>query len=122
MAKSGIYFPYSSIISTRSYLKKNRPAALAFVKAYSDGVKRMASDKPFALSVLRKYMRENDPEILDVTYRYAVDYIVRVPELNREGIAEVIRQSPDPKAKSAMPEDFIDDSVLRELQQRGQYR
>jgi NitT/TauT family transport system substrate-binding protein len=122
MAKSGIYFPYSSIISTRAYLKKSRPAALAFVKAYSDGVKRMIGDKPFAMAVLKKYMRESDPEILEVTYRYAVDYIVRVPELNREGIGEVIRQSPDPKAKTAVADNFIDDSLVRELQQRGQYR
>jgi NitT/TauT family transport system substrate-binding protein len=60
MAKSGIYFPYSSIISTRDYLKKSRPVALSFIKAYSEGVKRMANDKPFSIGVIKKYMREND--------------------------------------------------------------
>jgi NitT/TauT family transport system substrate-binding protein len=122
MAKSGIYFPYSSIISTRGYLKKNRSAALSFIKAYSDGVKRMANDKSFSIGVIKKYMRESDPEILEVIYKYASDYIVRVPELNREGIGEVIRQSTDPRAKSALPDNFIDDGLVRELQQKGLYR
>jgi ABC-type nitrate/sulfonate/bicarbonate transport system substrate-binding protein len=122
MTKSGIYFPYSTIASTRAFLKQNRNAALGFMKAYSDGIKRMAADKPFALAVIKKYMREQDPEILDVTYKYGLDYIARVPEPNKEGIMEVLRQSTDPKAKTALPENFIDDSLVRELTQRGLYR
>lgn len=122
MAKAGIYFPYSSIITTRSYLKKNRPVALAFMKAYSDGLKRMTGDKPFSLAVLKKYMRDDNPEILETTYKYALEYIVRVPYPTKEGIAEVLRQSKDPRAKSAAPENFIDDGLVRELEQKGAYR
>src|ERR1051325_4816714 len=40
MTKSGIYFPYSTIATTRAFLKKSRPLALGFMKAYSDGIKR----------------------------------------------------------------------------------
>lgn len=122
MAKAGIYFPYSSIISTRSYLKNKRPVALAFMKAYSEGVKRMINDKPFSIAVIKKYMREDDAEILETIYKYALDYIVRVPYLNKEGIVEVLRQSTDPKAKSALPDNFIDDGLVRELEQKGLYR
>jgi ABC-type nitrate/sulfonate/bicarbonate transport system substrate-binding protein len=122
MTKSGIYFPYSTIASTRAFLKKSRPVALGFMKAYSEGIKRMVSDKPFAMAVIKKYMREDDPEILEVTYKYALDYIARVPEPNKEGIAEVLRQSSDPKAKTALPENFVDDGLVRELAQKGLYR
>jgi NitT/TauT family transport system substrate-binding protein len=122
MTKSGIYFPYSTIASTRGFLKKSRPVALAFMKAYSDGVQRMNGDKTFSISVIKKYMRETDPEILDMVYKYGVDYIAKVPEPNKEGIVEVLRQSPDPKAKTAQPEAFLDDGLVRELAQKGQYR
>src|SRR5258706_17897 len=122
MTKAGIYFPYSTIASTRSFLKKSRPIALGFMKAYSDGIKRMNSDKPFSISVIKKYMREDDPEILEAIYKYGVDYIAKIPEPNKDGIIEVLRQSSDPKAKSAAPERFMDDSLVRELTQRGQYR
>ncbi|MGH7817175.1 MAG: ABC transporter substrate-binding protein, partial [Candidatus Binatia bacterium] len=122
MSKSGIYFPYSTIASTRTFLKRNRPAALAFMKAYSDGIKRMNNDKAFSTSVIKKYMREDDPEILDTMYKYGVEFIARIPEPNKDGIIEVLRQSTDPKAKSAPPESFIDDSLVRELMQKGMYR
>ena len=122
MTKSGIYFPYSTIASSRSFVKKSRPMALGFMKAYSDGVKRMNSDKTFSIGVIKKYMREDDPEILDTVYKYGVDFITRIPEPNKEGVVEVLRQSPDPKAKSAAPESFMDESLVRELAQKGLYR
>ena len=122
MSKSGIYFPYSTIASSRAFLKNNRPAALGFMKAYSEGVKRMNSDKPYTIGVIRKYMREEDPEILETMYKYGVEFIARVPEPNKEGIIEVLRQSTDPKAKTTPPENFIDDQLVRELVQKGAYR
>jgi NitT/TauT family transport system substrate-binding protein len=122
MTKSGIYFPYSTIASTRSFLKKNRPVALGFVKAYSEGVKRMNNDKAFSIAVIKKYMREDEPEILETIYKYGVDYITRIPEPNREGVVEVLKQSSDPKAKSALAENFMDEGLVRELAQKGLYR
>ena len=122
MTKSGIYFPYSTIISTRSFLEKSRPVALGFMKAYSEGVKRMNNDKAFSIAVIKKYMREDDPEILQTIYKYAADYIVRIPEPNKEGVVEVLKQSSDPKAKGALAENFMDEGLVRELAQKGLYR
>jgi hypothetical protein len=82
----------------------------------------MNSDKAFSIGVIKKYVRETEPEILDTVYKYGVDYIARIPEPNKEGIVEVLRQSPDPKAKTAQPETFLDDGLVRELAQKGQYR
>jgi NitT/TauT family transport system substrate-binding protein len=121
LSKEGIYFPYSSIISTRSYLRKNRVAATAFLRAYGDGVKRIG-DKSFSMTVLKKYMREQDPEILETTYKYAGDFIVKVPYQRKEGIAEILRSSQSSEARSAKPEDFMDESIVRELEQKGMYR
>ena len=122
LSREGVYFPYSSIISTRPYLRKNRAVAVAFLKGYSQGLKRMVNDKPFAISVLKRYMREQDPEILETTYKYAVDFIVKVPYQKKEGIAEILRSSQSPEARSAKPEDFMDESIVRELEQKGIYR
>ena len=122
MAKSGIYFPYSTIASTRAFVKNRRPVAVGFMKAYSEGIKRMNADRPFSIGVIKKYMREEEPEILDTIYKYGVEFITRIPEPNKEGVAEVLRQSSDPKAKTATPESFMDESVVRELLQKGLYR
>lgn len=122
MGKAGIAFPHVSIITTRSYIKRHRPVVSSVLKAYSEGVKRMLDDKPFSLNVLKKYTRSKDPEVLEATYKFALDYIVRIPLPTREGIAEILRDSKSPRAKEARPEDFIDDSLVRELDQGGLYR
>jgi ABC-type nitrate/sulfonate/bicarbonate transport system substrate-binding protein len=122
MGKAGIPFPHVSIITTRSYLKKNRPVVLATLKAYSEGVQRMFTYKAFSLNVLKKYTRSRDPEVLEATYKFALDYTVRIPYPTREGITEILRDSKNPKAKERKPEDFIDDSLVRELDQSGFYR
>ncbi|HWP23026.1 MAG TPA: ABC transporter substrate-binding protein [Candidatus Binatia bacterium] len=122
MGKAGIAFPHVSIISTRAYIKKHRPTVLAVLRAYSEGLKAMVSDKTFSLNVLRKYTRANDPKVLEATYKFALDYIVRVPFPTREGVAEILRESKNPKAKEAKPEQFIDDSLIRELELSGAFR
>lgn len=122
MGKAGISFPHVSVISSRAYIKKNRPLILAMLRAYSEGVKTMVNDKPFSLNVLRKYTRSKDPEVLEATYKFALDYIVRVPYPTRDGIVEILRESKNPKAKDAKPDQFIDDSLIRELEQSGLYR
>ena len=122
MGKAGISFPHVSVITTRAYIKKNRAVVLAMLRAYSEGVKSMVSDKTLSLNVLRKYTRSKDSEVLEATYRFALDYIVRVPYPTRDGIVEILRESKNPKAKDAKPEQFIDDSLIRELEQSGLYR
>ena len=122
MGKAGISFPHVSVITTRAYIRKNRVSVLAMLRAYSEGLKTMISGKTISLNVLRKYTRSNDPEVLEATYKFALDYIVRVPYPTRDGVAEILRESKNPKAKDARPEQFIDDSLIRELEQSGMYR
>lgn len=122
MGKAGISFPHVSVITTRAYIKKNRSVVLSMLRAYSEGVKTMVSDKTRALNVLRKYTRSSDPEALETTYKFALDYIVRIPRPPRDGIVEILKESKNPKAKDVKPEQFIDDTLVRELEQSGLYR
>ena len=45
----------------------------------------MMADKTMAKKVIEKYTRESDPEILESTYRYGVDYIAPIPYPAKEG-------------------------------------
>ena len=69
--------------------------------------------------VIQKYIREKNDEVLETTYQYGLDYIVRLPYPAKEGIAEVLRQSEHPKAKNASPDDFVDLSLTKSLETQG---
>lgn len=122
MAKAGVAFPHTNIASTRSYIRANREIALGFLKGYSEGIQRMIADKPFAKKVIQKYTRDQDEEIIETTYQYALDYIARPPYPTREGIAETLKQSIHPKAKGANPDDFVDMSLVKGLEDSGFFK
>ena len=122
MAKAGVSFPQSAIVTTRSYLQAHADHVVNFLKGYSEGMHRMLADKNTAKKVIAKYSRETDPEILESTYQYGVDYIAPIPYPAREGIAEILRQSNHPKARWASPDDFIDMSLVKRLDDEGFFR
>jgi len=51
---------------------------LNFLRAYAEGMQRMIGDKATAKKVIQKYTRETDPDVVESTYRYGVDYIAPV--------------------------------------------
>lgn len=122
VAKAGVAFPHLSIASTRPYIRANRGIALGFLKGYSEGIQRMITDKPFAKKVIQRYTRDQDDEIIETTYQYGLDYIVRPPYPTREGIVETLKQSIHPKAKGANPDDFVDMSLVKGLEDSGFFK
>jgi NitT/TauT family transport system substrate-binding protein len=122
MAKAGVHFPHTAIFTRRSYLKNNREVVLNFFKGYAEGIQRMINDKALAKKVIRKYTRDDNDEILEATYQYALDYVVRPPYPTRDGIVEVLKQSPNPEAKKASPDSFIDMSIVQALDGQGFFR
>jgi len=122
MATSGVSFPQSAIVTTRSYVQAHQDEVLRFLKGYAEGMRKMAQDKATAKKIIAKYTRETDPEILESTYRYGVDYIAPIPYPAKEGIVEILRQSSHPKAKTANPDDFVDMSLVKKLEDGGFFR
>jgi NitT/TauT family transport system substrate-binding protein len=122
MATTGVSFPQSAIVTTRSYVQAHQDDVLNFLKGYAEGMRKMAQDKTTAKKIIAKYTRETDPEILESTYRYGVDYIAPIPYPAKEGIVEILRQSSHPKAKTANPDDFVDMSLVKKLEDGGFFR
>jgi NitT/TauT family transport system substrate-binding protein len=119
MAKAGVYFPHTAVITRRAYLKTNRDTALNFFRGYAEGLQRFIQDKNIAKKVIQKYTRDTAEDIIEATYQYAVDYVVRPPYPNREGIVETLKLSPNPEAKKANPDQFLDSSIVKTLEDEG---
>jgi NitT/TauT family transport system substrate-binding protein len=122
LAKAGVYFPHTAVITTRAYLKTNREIVASFFKGYSEGMQRFLQDKATAKKVIQQYTRDSADDILEATYQYSVDYVVRPPFANREGIVETLKLSAVPEASKANPDHFIDNSVVKSLEEQGFFR
>ena len=114
----GISFQHTCLATTRKYLDKNRTSTLKVLKAYVAAIDRIKSDKPFAKRVLSKYMQTNDADVLEYSYNAANPIFKTPPYPTLEGIRSTLDflAEKEPKAKQAQVKDFVDLSLLEEIE------
>lgn len=124
MGKAGVYFPHDAFMARRSFINANTDLVRRFLKAYSEAVHRLFTDKELSRRAISRYARATDAKTLDTVYQYALDYVDKIPYNTREGIQEVLNQAAvrNPKAKDAKPEAFYDDRFVKELDSQGFYK
>lgn len=124
LGKIGLDYPTVSIVSTRSYIAKDRDTPKKFLMAYTEGVQKLLGDKKFAIKTLSKYTRTKDPEILETSYAYSKNFIEPIPNLPYKAIETILGElaKKDPKAKGRKPEEFIDASFFKELEKNGFFK
>ena len=113
----------ADLISTRTQLKTFRPRFKNFFMAYSEAISAGRKNKELVLQAFRKYMRINDPRLLEGTYKIQfLDTIPLRPYPNEEAIQiqiEDLASSAAPKLKGAKAAEFMDVSILKELESEG---
>jgi len=118
----GIAYANSPLAATQVMLEKNRGTALRVVRAYCEAIHRVRTDREGTIKVLAKHTRVQDPEILSELYRlYGVKYLEPIPRVKPETLDEVLRSEAkgQPPAK---PADFLDNSLIAELEQHGLFQ
>lgn len=111
----------NGMATTRTYIKSNRDVVKAALKGYIEGIHSIFSNKAAALKVFSKYMRTNDPEVLETSYQAYVSTTPKRPYPTLKGLQFLLdRLAPTmPQAKTAKPEQFVDMSFLQELEKEG---
>jgi NitT/TauT family transport system substrate-binding protein len=105
-------YPAVAIATTRTFIQRQRPVALNFLRAEIEGIHTIRTQKNFAVNVLKKYMRISDPDILEEGYRYGLRFIQPRPFPTVEETRAVLEELKRPDAK---PENFMDLSLMQEL-------
>jgi NitT/TauT family transport system substrate-binding protein len=116
--------PYTlhGIGTRKSYIRTNRDTVIRFMKAYLEGIAIFKKNKDLALNTLKKYARlENVSVMRSIHDEYAQRLIRNVPYPSPEGIQTIIDQlaKTRPQAKTLNPDDFIDPTILREIDASG---
>ena len=122
MADVDVEFANVAVAVSRAYVKSHRDVVLKFLKAYVEGTRRFMTDKEFGIKALRKYTGTQDQEILSKTYDlFASKYIKKNPTLSLKGVETTLAMIADrnPKAKGRRAEEFVDTSLMDELEKTG---
>ncbi|MBI2087404.1 MAG: ABC transporter substrate-binding protein [Deltaproteobacteria bacterium] len=112
-------FGYIGVGVNESWMRQNRDAVRNFFKGYLEGLALCRRDREYATRVIGKFSRIDDREILLESYRTSVPYIPERPYVKKEIIEAALRLSKRENARSADPEKFYDNSVVKEIEASG---
>jgi ABC-type nitrate/sulfonate/bicarbonate transport system substrate-binding protein len=126
-ADMDIYYLQNSVDSTRDFIKRNRDQALRFIKALCEGIAFFRQHKRESMAVLQKKLRiqsaqERDVKYLELSYNLLADkFYNQVPYANPKAIETTLEfiSSEEPKARGADPKQFVDESLVREVEASG---
>jgi NitT/TauT family transport system substrate-binding protein len=124
VAQMGLVFQHTGAATTKRFIREHQDTVRRYVKAHVEAVHRMWTDKEGTVRVLGKYMGSNlDREILEKSWENVMTeaFYPKKQYPNLEGLKTVIDEiaERDPRAKSAKPEQFVDFTFIKELDQSG---
>lgn len=121
LAALDLHYPTSAVGTTKSYLQKNEGLVKEFMLAYIEAIHDFKRNKETALTVLKKYTRNDDREVLDDAYTSSASKYLPLPIPTIEGIRTILAElsSTTPAAKNADPEQFVSYKIAREIEASG---
>jgi NitT/TauT family transport system substrate-binding protein len=122
MGQLNIPFELTALLTRRSYIKAQRETVTDVVTALSEAVHYYKREKEPVLKILSRYLQTNDREALEETYReIALKTMPEKPYPTLPGIQTIIDElaPKNPKAKASRPEDFVDMSFVKKLDDDG---
>ena len=123
MLDLGVEIQGNGFATTRTFIRNQRATVLSALRAYVESIYYISKNKDETKRITAKYMRTNDQDVLDATYDWFVKRVSKRPYPTLKGIQFLLDDlAPKlPQAKNAKPEQFVDLSLLQQLEKEGYF-
>jgi len=115
--------PYqgTGLVTTQRLLAKNRDLGRRFLKAFVEAIHAVRTNPALAKRALAKYRQIKDEKQLDDAYQALREIAKPKPYPSIDGFRTIIKDASEriPAARTANPKDFMDTSLLEELDRSG---
>lgn len=121
MLELGIEVQGNGFATSRSFIRSSRDTVLSALKGYVEALFYISRNRDETRRITGKYMRTTDADVLDATYEWFVKRVSKRPYPTLKGIQYLLDEvaSKLPNAKSAKAEQFVDLSLLQQLEKEG---
>jgi len=124
MAQLNIPFELTALLTRKSFIKAQRDTVASVVAALADAVHFYKREKEPTIKILSNYLQTTDREALEETYKeIALKVLPEKPYATLPGIQTILDElaPKNPKAKNSKPEDFVDMSFVKKLDDEGYF-
>ena len=117
----GVEVQGNGFATSRAYIASNRDTVKSALKGFVEAIYFVYANKKETQRVFAKYMRTNNPEVLEDSYNGYIKSIPKKPYPTLKGIQFMLDVlTPTlPQARNFKPEQFVDLSFLQELEKEG---
>ncbi len=117
-------FSQSTVYVRRSYLRENRDIVKRFLRAYSEAVHIIKADRERTTKIFAARMRLDDAQLLRETYEYFAPRFSFPPRINMQGVKDTLDfyAETTPELKNRQPQEFVDQSMMDELEKEGFFK
>lgn len=124
VAKMGLVIQHTGVATTRKTIRENRELVRRYVKTQVDAVHRIWTDREGTMNALLKHAGSSaDRDLLEKIREGLLNEAMlskkQYPSLQGIGTILTSLAEIDPRARAAKPEEFVDMSFVRELDQSG---
>ncbi len=109
------------IALSKAYLAQNHDTVLGVTKATIEAIHRWKTDPAFAKNVIKKYLKTDDQQYIDTGWSAYAGLFQQLPYPSRDGFVPVIDEvaQQEASAKEVKPEQCLDTSIVKELDDSG---
>jgi ABC-type nitrate/sulfonate/bicarbonate transport system substrate-binding protein len=122
VASMGLNFPTTALVTSRSFIKRSENTVRKFIRGFVEGIHYAKTQREFSVDILRKYLKNDDRQLLNDLYDlYVLRYVPRVRFPSTEPFKTVLAQiaEADAGAASAQTEAFVEPRFIQELEKEG---
>jgi ABC-type nitrate/sulfonate/bicarbonate transport system substrate-binding protein len=110
---------HAGLATTRDFIKANPDKVRRYVQAYIEATKIARTDPETTKQIIGKYTKTENKEDLDETYNTYVKAWEAAPLVSGAAMQTLLNYAVNPNAKTAKPEQFIDNSFVMEFEKSG---
>jgi NitT/TauT family transport system substrate-binding protein len=121
MLDLGIEVQGNGFATSRTFIRNQRDTTLSALRAYVESIHFIHRNKDETKKIVARYLRGADGEALEATYTAFVKSVSKRPYPTLKGIQYLLDDLAVkmPQAKTAKPEQFVDLSLLQQLEKEG---
>jgi NitT/TauT family transport system substrate-binding protein len=117
-ADLGLAYPQDVLVMSRQFIGARGDVARRTLQSVVDGARAFRQDRDLGLRTISRWLKLDDPALLDDTYAYFSRLMPDEVLPRTEGMQLVIDEvaAENPAARGLRPQDLIDPSVARDVQ------
>jgi NitT/TauT family transport system substrate-binding protein len=121
LRKTDIEYAGNSIAANVPYIQSHPHLVENFLKGYVEALHFFRSQKERTIAGIMKFLKLNDRSRAEEGYDYYYELMPLIPYASASGIRTVLQNlaPQQPKAATANPEDFYDNSFLKKIEESG---